>query len=136
MAMPLVDIFIAPLLAVQGAMPGRLCPPCTAQTSMISPRPRRIISCATLLLMKPQTRAFDLAEHLRTDEDIAIHLSLVIEEDEPGELAHALGVLVRARGMSQVAQDSGLPPPKALDKALRTDAPPGLHFEATRLVGA
>lgn len=73
--------------------------------------------------MKPQTRAFDLTEHLRTEEDIATYLSLVIEEDEPGELAHALGVVARARGMSQVAQDTGLTR-EALYKALRPDAQP------------
>jgi probable addiction module antidote protein len=73
--------------------------------------------------MKPNTRPFDLAEHLRSDEDIATYLSLVIEEDEPGELAHALGVVARARGMTQVAEDAGLSR-EALYKALRADAQP------------
>ncbi len=73
--------------------------------------------------MKLQTRPFDLAEHLRTEEDIAAYLSLVIEEDEPGELAHALGVVARARGMTQVAQQAGLSR-EALYKALRADAQP------------
>jgi probable addiction module antidote protein len=73
--------------------------------------------------MKPQTRPFDLAEYLRTADDVAAYLSLVIEENEPGELAHALGVVARARGMTQVALDTGLSR-EALYKALRSDAQP------------
>lgn len=73
--------------------------------------------------MNPKTRAFDLAEHLRTPEDIASYLTLVIEDDEPGELAHALGVVARARGMADVAQQTGLTR-EALYKALRSDAQP------------
>ena len=66
---------------------------------------------------------FDMAEHLKTDEDIAMYLSLVLEEDDPGELAHALGVVARARGMGQIAQASGLTR-EALYKALRPNAKP------------
>ena len=73
--------------------------------------------------MKPKTRPFDLAEHLKSDEDIAAYLTLVIEEGEPGELAHALGIVARARGMAQVAEDAGLTR-EALYKALRGDAQP------------
>ncbi len=73
--------------------------------------------------MKPKTRPFDLAEHLKNDEDIATYLTLVIEEGEPGDLAHALGIVARARGMAQVAEDAGLTR-EALYKALREDAQP------------
>ena len=73
--------------------------------------------------MTPRTRTFDLAEHLHTAQDIAAYLTLVIEEDEPGELAHALGVVARARGMSEVAEKTGLTR-EALYKALRAEAPP------------
>lgn len=73
--------------------------------------------------MRPKTRPFDLAEHLKNDEDIASYLTLVIEEGEPGELAHALGIVARARGMAQVAEDAGLTR-EALYKALREDAQP------------
>jgi probable addiction module antidote protein len=66
---------------------------------------------------------FDMAEQLKTDEDIAMYLSLVLEEDDPGELAHALGVVARARGMGQIAQASGLTR-EALYKALRPSAKP------------
>lgn len=36
---------------------------------------------------------FDLAEQLKTDEDIALYLSVVLEGDDSSELMHALGVV-------------------------------------------
>ena len=44
-----------------------------------------------------------MAEHLKTDEDVAAYLSLVLEEDDPAELAHALGVIDRARSLNEMA---------------------------------
>ena len=70
-----------------------------------------------------KTRPFDLAESLRDEEDIAAYLTLVIEDGDPGELAHALGVVARARGMAQIAADAGMGR-EALYKALRADASP------------
>lgn len=66
---------------------------------------------------------FDPAEHLKDDADIAAYLSLVIEEGDAGELARALGVAARARGMAQIAEESGIGR-EALYKALRADAQP------------
>lgn len=66
---------------------------------------------------------FDPAEHLKDDADIAAYLSLVIEEGDPGELARALGVAARARGMAQIAEESGIGR-EALYKALRSGAQP------------
>ena len=66
---------------------------------------------------------FDMAEHLNTDEDVAAYLSLVLEEDDPSELAHALGVIARTRGMSEIASASGLTR-EALYKALRPGSQP------------
>ena len=66
---------------------------------------------------------FDLSEHLRDDADIAAYLTLVIEQGDSAELAHALGVVARARGMSEIAQAAGLAR-EALYKALRADAQP------------
>ena len=51
---------------------------------------------------------FDLAEHLKTDEDVAQYLTMVLEENDGAELTHALGVIARARGMTEVARASGL----------------------------
>ena len=66
---------------------------------------------------------FDLAEHLKTDEDIATYLSIVLEDDDSSELMHALGVVARARGMTEVARAAGLTR-EALYKALRPNSHP------------
>jgi probable addiction module antidote protein len=66
---------------------------------------------------------FDMAEELRSDEDIAQYLSIVLEENDPSELTHALGVIARARGMAEVARASGLTR-EALYKALRPNSQP------------
>lgn len=75
--------------------------------------------------------SFDMAEHLKTAEDMAAYLSLVLEEDDPSELAHALGVMARARGMSEIASASGLTR-EALYKALRPGSQP--RFDTIRRV--
>lgn len=67
---------------------------------------------------------FDPARYLRDDEDIAAYLTQIIEEGDSGELAHALGVAARARGMTQIAEASGIGR-ESLYKALRADASPG-----------
>ncbi len=51
---------------------------------------------------------FDMADQLKTEEDIAAYLTIVIEEGDSSELAHALGVAAKARGMSDIAALSGL----------------------------
>ena len=51
---------------------------------------------------------FDLADHLKTIEDFAHYLTMVLEESDGAELTHALGVIARARGMTEVASASGL----------------------------
>lgn len=66
---------------------------------------------------------FDMAEYLKTEEDIAAYLTQVIEEGDASELAHALGIAARARGMSQIAEQSGLTR-EALYRALRPNAHP------------
>ena len=45
---------------------------------------------------------FDLAEHLKTDEDIATYLSVVLEDNDSSEIRHALGMVARARGVTEV----------------------------------
>ena len=66
---------------------------------------------------------FDMAEHLDSDQAIAEYLTIVMEENDPGELSHALGVIARARGMSEVARAAGLTR-EALYKALRPNSQP------------
>ena len=66
---------------------------------------------------------FDMAEHLPDEQAIAEYLTIVIEEGDPSELAHALGIIARARGMSEIAKASGITR-EALYKALRPNAQP------------
>ena len=66
---------------------------------------------------------FDMAQQLKTEDDIAAYITLVMEDGDASELAHALGVAARARGMSEVARKSGLSR-EALYKALRPNAKP------------
>lgn len=66
---------------------------------------------------------FDMAEHLGDEQAIADYLAIVMAEDDPGALAQALGTAARARGMSAVAEASGLTR-EALYKALRPGAQP------------
>ena len=73
--------------------------------------------------MKPQTRPFDITEMLQTEQDIAEYLSVVIDDGDPSMLAVTLGDIARARGMTQIAKDSGLTR-EALYKALRAGANP------------
>lgn len=66
---------------------------------------------------------FDMAEHLPDEQAIAEYLTIVLEEDDPGALADALGTIARARGMTEIASASGLAR-EALYKALRPNAQP------------
>ncbi len=66
---------------------------------------------------------FDLAEMLKTEEDVAAYLTIVLEGDDMREVTHALGVVARARGMTSVAEQSGLTR-EALYKALRPTSKP------------
>ena len=66
---------------------------------------------------------FDAAEYLDNEEAVAEYLSAVLEEDDPGLLATALGDIAKARGMADIASASGLTR-EALYKALRPGAQP------------
>ncbi len=72
-----------------------------------------------------KTRPWDSAEHLKTEEDFAEYFEACLLEggDDPAFIAHALGVIARARGMAQVARDAGLSR-EGLYKALSTEGNP------------
>ena len=74
---------------------------------------------------KPKLRKWDVVEHLKSDEDIACYLDACLEED-PGDgslIRAALGDIARAKGMSQLARDTGLAR-EGLYKALSSDGNP------------
>jgi probable addiction module antidote protein len=51
---------------------------------------------------------FDPAEGLTSDEAIAAFMADAFESEDAGYIAHALGVVARAKGMSQIADQTGL----------------------------
>ncbi len=59
---------------------------------------------------KTATSRYDVAEHLRTPEEMAAYLEASFEEanGDAAFIAKALGDIARAKGMSQVARDAGL----------------------------
>ena len=68
-------------------------------------------------------KTFDIAESLNNEQDIAAYLSIVLEDDDPALLLAALGDIARARGMTQMAKDSGVTR-EALYRALSPTATP------------
>ena len=59
-------------------------------------------------MSKLKTRPFDMANYLGSEDEIAEYLRQVLEDNDPAELAGALGDIARARGMTQLARDTGL----------------------------
>lgn len=47
---------------------------------------------------------FDMAEHIKTEADIAAYLNLVLEEGDSDQVAHALGVIARAKGVAEISE--------------------------------
>ena len=55
-------------------------------------------------------RKWDSAEHLKTDDDMAQYLQACLDEagDDAAFIAKALGTIARAKGMTQLAKETGL----------------------------
>jgi probable addiction module antidote protein len=71
-----------------------------------------------------QTRPWDAVEHLETAEDMAAYLEAALEDGDPGLVVAALGDIARAKGMAQIARESGLGR-ESLYKALSPEGNPG-----------
>jgi probable addiction module antidote protein len=72
-----------------------------------------------------KTSPYDVAEHLRTPEEMAAYLDAWLEEapEDAAGIAKALGNIARAKGMTQVAKDAGLSR-ESLYRALSADGNP------------
>ncbi len=68
---------------------------------------------------------WDAAEHLETEEDIAVFLAEAMEIGDQKFIVHALNTVARARGMTQIAKDAGIAR-QALYKSLGEDGNPTL----------
>jgi probable addiction module antidote protein len=75
--------------------------------------------------MTTKTTRWNSAEYLKTDEDIQLYLEACLEEaeDDPAFIVHGLGVIARAKNMSQLARDTGLTR-EGLYKALSPEGNP------------
>ena len=87
-------------------------------------------------MRKTITTRYDVAEHLRTPEEMAAYLEASIEEakGDAAIIAKALGDIARAKGMAQVARDAGLSR-ESLYKALSGERSPGFDT-ILKVVGA
>ena len=74
---------------------------------------------------KTSTTRYEVAEHLRTPEEMAAYLEACIEEanGDAAFIAKAIGDIARAKGMTQVAKDAGLSR-ESLYKALSGERSP------------
>ena len=66
---------------------------------------------------------FDAADYLDNEESIAAYLSATLEEDDPEMFLVAIKDIARARGMTQLAKDTGMGR-ESLYKALAPGAKP------------
>jgi probable addiction module antidote protein len=72
---------------------------------------------------KIETRSWDITRYLDSDEAIAAYVEAALEEDDPALLAAALGDVARAKGMTQIARETGLGR-ESLYKALSPEGNP------------
>jgi probable addiction module antidote protein len=70
---------------------------------------------------------YDVTDYLKSDGEIAAYLDACMEEagDDAAQIAAALGDIARARGMAQLAKDTGISR-EGLYKALSPDGNPSL----------
>ena len=73
--------------------------------------------------MITKTTPFDSATYLENDESVHAYMEDALESNDPAVIAHALGVVARARGMAQIAQQAGLSR-ESLYKALSAEGNP------------
>ncbi len=58
--------------------------------------------------MAEKLTPYDPAEDLTSDEAIAIFMGEAFQTSDAGYIAHALGVVARAKGMANIASETGL----------------------------
>lgn len=69
---------------------------------------------------------FDAAEYLTSDEAVAAYLTDILDANDAGLLAVAIGNIARARGMTEIAKAAGMSR-EGLYKALRPNSQPRLE---------
>lgn len=87
-------------------------------------------------MSKTKTRPYDAAAYLKTVEDCALYLQAAIDESDgdPAIIVVALGDIARARGVMQLAKETGLSR-EGLYKALSPEGNPSFATIA-KVIGA
>ena len=89
-------------------------------------------------MTKTKTTPYDTVDYLKTEEDMALYFDACLEEagDDATFIVKALGDIARARGMTQLARDTGLAR-EGLYKALSTDGNPSFAtiLKVTKALG-
>lgn len=75
--------------------------------------------------MAIETSDYDVADYLTSEERIVAYLELAFEEGDPRTIAAALGNVARAKGMTQLAKETGITR-EALYRALGAEGNPTL----------
>jgi probable addiction module antidote protein len=86
---------------------------------------KAVVKAKATVTSRTKTVAYDVAEQLRTPEEMASYLDAWLDEapDDVAGITRALGDIARAKGMSQVARDAGLSR-ESLYKALSENGNP------------
>jgi len=82
-------------------------------------------------MSKIKTSKFDIAEYLDNEVMIQEYLNNVLEEGNTDDLISAIGHIAKAKGMSKIANETGMSRP-SLYKALAKGSKP--QFETIRKV--
>ncbi|MNE42642.1 hypothetical protein D3C80_1367780 [compost metagenome] len=61
-------------------------------------------------MINVKSKVLDPAQFLKTDEDMVMHLDICIDDagDNAALIAQALGTILRAKSMNQLARDTGI----------------------------
>ena len=85
-----------------------------------------------------KVKPWDSADHLKTEEDMALYLECCLQEagDDAAFIARALGTIARAKGMTQLSRDTGLGR-ESLYKALSGEGNPSFAtiLKVTKALG-
>ena len=51
---------------------------------------------------------WDMADNIKTPEDVIIYLSTALEEGEPADVINVIGAIARSKGMTKLAKEVGV----------------------------
>ena len=82
-------------------------------------------SCAkcVLIMRKTKTQPWDASDFLENKEDMAAYLEAALQDGDPALITAVLGDIARSKGMTQIAQETGLGR-ESLYKALSSEGNP------------